>query len=670
MIRANIDEDRKATMAQFLHGINHDIANILELQHYIEMEDMLHMAIKIERQIKTKVKSALPSSKWSGTWKSGTQTTNKGPNVTKDIKATPKLDANLTSQGESKQRKVQYFKCLGYGHISSNCPNKRTMAIRSGEVVFTSDESEGHEETKHDDDDDMPPLEDCEDVQLSEQGNILVIIRALNLQHGDDDKVQRKNIFHTRCRVQNSNYVCTLIINGGCCTNVASTMMVDRLKLPTFKHHKPYVLQWLNDYGGLRVTKQVKVAFSINKFRDEVLCDVIPMHACHLLLGRPWLFDRNVVNYGRTNSYSLVMDSVRYSLASLSPREIYEDQKEFEDVFMEELPNGLPPLRGIEHQIYFIPGSSIPNRPAYRVNLEETKELQCQVEDLLSKGYVHESLSPCDKCDFCTNKLVFLSFVVGAKGIEVDEEAVKAIKDWPTPKNASEVRSFHGLASFYRRFVKDFSIIVIPLNELVKKDVKFMWGKKQERAFQMLKDKLPSSHILCLPDFSKTFEIDCDAFGIGIGVVFMQDGKPIAYFSEKLHGASLKYPTYDKKLYALVRVLDMWSHYLLPKEFVIHTDHESLKHLKGQNKLNRQHAKWSEFIEAFPYVIKYKQSKDNVVADALSRRYALLASLETKLLGFEFIKDLYFDDRDFDSIFIACEDGSCDRFYRHDGFFL
>ena len=184
----------------------------------------------------------------------------------------------------------------------------------------------------------------------------------------------------------------------------------------------------------------------------------------------------------------------------------------------------------------------------------------------------------------------------------------------------------------------------------------------------MLKDKLTSSHVLSLPDFSKTFEIDCDASGIGIGAVLMQDGKPIAYFSEKLNGANLRYPTYDKELYALVRALDVWSHYLLPKKFVIHTDYESLKHLKGQNKLNRRHTKWSEFIEAFSYVIKYKQGKENVVADALSRRYALLAFLETKLLGFEFVKELYANDSDFGSIFDACEQCAFDKFYRHDGF--
>ena len=125
----------------------------------------------------------------------------------------------------------------------------------------------------------------------------------------------------------------------------------------------------------------------------------------------------------------------------------------------------------------------------------------------------------------------------------------------------------------------------------------------------MLKDKLISTPSLSLPNFSNTFEIKCDASGLGIGVVLIQEGRPIAYFSEKLSGAALKYPTYDKEMYALVLTLQMWQHYLWPKEFVIHIDHESLKYLKGQQKLNKCHAKWSEFIESFPYIIRNKQGK-------------------------------------------------------------
>ena len=112
-------------------------------------------------------------------------------------------------------------------------------------------------------------------------------------------------------------------------------------------------------------------------------------------------------------------------------------------------------------------------------------------------------------------------------------------------------------------------------------------GPAQQEAFDALKLKLTQAPLLQLPDFDKTFELECDASGIGIGGVLIQGGKPVAFFSEKLHGPTLNYCTYDKELYALVRVLQTWQHYLWSKEFVIHSDHEYLKYLKGQSNLNK-----------------------------------------------------------------------------------
>ena len=209
-----------------------------------------------------------------------------------------------------------------------------------------------------------------------------------------------------------------------------------------------------------------------------------------------------------------------------------------------------------------------------------------------------------EKCTFFTDRVAFLGYVVTAQGIEVDPAKIEAILSWPTPLTVTQLRSFLGFAGFYRRFVKDFSSIAAALNELTKKDMPFVWGDAQHEAFMLLKDRLTHAPLLQLPDFNKTFELECDASGIGLGGVLLQEGKPVAYFSEKLSGASLNYSTYDKELYALVRTLETWQHYLWPREFVIHSDHESLKHIRSQAKLNKRHAKWVEFIESFPYVIK------------------------------------------------------------------
>jgi hypothetical protein len=149
----------------------------------------------------------------------------------------------------------------------------------------------------------------------------------------------------------------------------------------------------------------------------------------------------------------------------------------------------------------------------------------------------------------------------------MDEEKVRAIRDWPTPRSLSEVRSFHGFASFYRRFVKDFSTIVF-----MKKYVGFKWNDEQDKAFNLLKDKLCSAPVLALSNFTRAFEVEYDSSGIDIEVVLMQDRKPIAYFSEKLNGAALNY-------------------------------------LKGALCLDPRSLWPKVFFETFPYVIKYKARK-------------------------------------------------------------
>ena len=141
--------------------------------------------------------------------------------------------------------------------------------------------------------------------------------------HEETEVTQRSNVFHSKCLV--NDMVCGVIIDGGCCTNTASKELVEKLSLRTLKHPKPYRLQWVNNCGELKVTKQVVVRFSIGSYVDEVLCDVVPMHASHLMLGRPWQFDRGAIHDGRTNQYSFEHHGRSITLIPMSPEGVHVD---------------------------------------------------------------------------------------------------------------------------------------------------------------------------------------------------------------------------------------------------------------------------------------------------------------------------------------------------------
>ncbi|GJY57312.1 putative reverse transcriptase domain-containing protein [Tanacetum coccineum] len=217
-------------------------------------------------------------------------------------------------------------------------------------------------------------------------------------------------------------------------------------------------------------------------------------------------------------------------------------------------------------------------------------------------------------------KVQFLGHVIDSKGIYVDPTKIKSIKDWASPKSPMEIRQFLGLAGYYRRFIKGFSKIAKPMTKLTQKKVKFVWGDKQEAAFQLLKQKLCSAPILALPEGSKDFIAYCDASKKGLGVVLMQREKVIAYASRQLKIHKKNYMTHDLELGAVVFAFKIWRHYLYGTKCTVFTDHKSLQHILNQKELNMRQRRWLELLSDYDCKIHYHPGKANVVVDALSKK--------------------------------------------------
>jgi hypothetical protein len=644
---------------------------------------------------------------------------------------------------------------------------------------------------------------------------------------------------------------------------VIAEEVVNKLSLTSEPHPSPYKFAWLQQGTEVMVTRRGLVSFSVgDAYKDQLLCDVVPMDACHLLLGRPWIYDRKIQHDGFRNTYSfrfnnrnftlqpslpvkqpspsnpvLVLQRVSFEASmrgegivlillpttsspnppKLIPEAFAELISEFADVFPEDLPAGLPPLRDIQHHIDLVPDATLPNRLHYRMSSSEHEELRKQVEDLVAKGFLRESLSPyavpallipkkdgswrmcvdsrainkitvsyrfpiprlddlldqigtasvfskldlksgyhqirirpsdewktafktreglfewlvmpfglsnapntfmrvmnqalrpfigkfvvvyfddilifsvslsehlqhlrevlhvlrrdqffatLKKCEFSFPEVHFLGYLVSAEGLAVDPGKVPVIQSWPTPSTLTETRSFHGLASFYRRFAPQFSSLMAPITDCIRREGMFLWTPAADRAFDIIKHKLSSAPILALPDFSRVFELHCDASKTGIGAVLSQQSR-VAYFSEKLAGARSRYSTYDIEFYAVVQAIKHWRHYLFHKEFVLFTDHDALKHLSSQEKVSSRHADWIAYLQQFTFVIKHTSGVSNRVTDALSRRHALLAVLHVSVPGFGTFADLYPSDAYFERIFDDARVGVSPEFTFHDGF--
>jgi hypothetical protein len=260
----------------------------------------------------------------------------------------------------------------------------------------------------------------------------------------------------------------------------------------------------------------------------------------------------------------------------------------------------------------------------------------------------HKLYARPSKCVFNQSTVEFCGHLVGQGSVRVLDSKVKAIREWPQPRNVQEVRQFYGLVNYYRRFIRHFSIIAAPLSDLFKSEDNdkrkrrpIVWGTAHQLAFQRLKEAVTSAPVLVQPDPDKPYTIETDSSDFGNGMALYQVGDdeklhPIAFDGRKLHGAELNYPTHEKELLAIKEALQKWPHSIengFP--ITIITDHESLKYMNTIKNPSKRIARWVDEFQQYNLIIKYRPGAQAVVPDALSRRPDYLNSIRWEREGRE-----------------------------------
>jgi hypothetical protein len=242
----------------------------------------------------------------------------------------------------------------------------------------------------------------------------------------------------------------------------------------------------------------------------------------------------------------------------------------------------------------------------------------------------HELFAKLSKCSFGQKEIDYLRHIVSGTRVSMESSKVKAVMEWPQPKNIKQLRGFLGLTGYYRRFIKGYAHIAGPLTDLLRKEA-FEWNDGAVEAFNNLKQAITTAPVLKLPNFDEPFTLETDASGTGVGAVLGQNGHPIVFFSKKLSLRRQKQSAYIRELLAITEALTKFRHYLLGHKFVIKTDQKSLKNLLEQSLQTPEQQAWLHKFVGFDFTIEYKPGKENVAVDALSRSQ-LLQVLKQELL--------------------------------------
>lgn len=247
------------------------------------------------------------------------------------------------------------------------------------------------------------------------------------------------------------------------------------------------------------------------------------------------------------------------------------------------------------------------------------------VKEVFKRLKSNNLVAKASKCFFHSDRLTFLGHVISPDGIRMDNSKVDAIRNVPPPKNLKDLRSFLGLANYYRKFIKSFSSLAYPLTTLTRKDVSFNWTKEVDNSFNAIKDAICNDVLLTHPKMDQQFFVFTDASKFAIGAVLTQKSaeyyRPIEFFSRKLSPAEINYAVYDRELLAIIEAFTQWRHYLIhsPELVQVFSDHNNLRYFRSNQLLKPRHARWAEFLGQFSFRISHIIGQKNVIADCLSR---------------------------------------------------